>query len=170
MTRVIGFLLLQAASIVYAVQYGRTRKKQLEGLTSWCDMLQQLRGILEADAPPMPELLQTLARRSRGDACDFILGLQTSLDRLGKESFQELWNQALREKASSFEEDIAHELETLGTVLGHYDIATQLQAVETCQAMLLKYTGRLREELPQSSRLTFGLLISATLMLGILLI
>ena len=170
MTRIIGFFLLQGASVLFSLQYNGKKKRQLAAMTSFAELLRQLRGILEADAPPMPELLHTLAQRSNGEASAFAERLLAAMDKLGRESFHTLWSKALRENAPPFEDCILPELEALGAVLGRYDLDTQLEAVESCQTLLLRDIDKRREALPQSVRLTFGLLISATLMLGILLI
>jgi stage III sporulation protein AB len=168
--RVLGFFLLQAAALLFFRQYRQRGKRQLDTLRSFADMLEHLRGILEADSPPMPELLQTLLRRCRGDAGAFIETLAHSMDMLGSRSFYELWRQALREKSGLLDPDILYELESLGEILGRYELKVQLEAVDLCRAMLLKALNKLQKEQPQASRLTLALLLSGTLMLGIVLI
>jgi len=168
--RVLGFLLLQAAALLFFRQYRQRGKRRLDTLRSFADMLEHLRGILEADSPPMPELLQTLLRRCRGEAGEFIETLSRSMDMLGACSFYELWRQALREQNGLLDPDLLYELEALGEVLGRYELSVQLEAVDLCRAMLLKALNTLQKEQPQASRLTLALLLSGTLMLGIVLI
>ena len=91
------------------------------------------------------------------------------MDRLGAVSFQTLWLEALADTAKDVGEDARHALETLGSVLGRYDLDTELSAVDACLRVLRRQQEQLREKAPQSGRLTLGIMLSAAALLGILL-
>jgi len=170
MTKLLGFLAMQASAVLLSVQQYSGKRKKLENLRAFCEMLQQLSGILASAAPPMPELLQILLQRTRGDARLFTERLCRSMDMLGKNSFQELWNRALTEASPPFSDDIMSEFGALGDILGRYELDAQLLALEACRKKLQRHTELLRDELPRTSRITFGLLLTSTLMIGILLL
>lgn len=170
MTRIAGFLLLQLAAALYAHERVTGKRRELETLRSFCDMLEQLRGLLEIDASPMPELLETLSKRCKGDAALLSKDLAQSMDALGACSFQELWSQALNAYAAKLDSDTLEELDALGTVLGRYDLETQLDAVTTCHTHLRASVDARQLAHPQDMRLTIGVSLSAALLLGILLI
>lgn len=164
-----GFLLIQFSALLFALQRVQTRKRRTETLQSFCVMLEQLRGLLEAESAPMPDLLLTLSKRCEGDASVFIKTLYASLGALGALSFQELWKKALRENPVSEDERACRELEALGAVLGRYELSTQLEAAASCLEALRLEAEQKRRELPVKNRLTWGLTFSAAMLLGILL-
>ena len=165
-----GFLLLQLAALLYASQLVQGRGRRTEALLSFCDMLAQLRGILEAEAPPMPELLQTLSRRCGGEAAAFVNALSASMDGLGSLRFQELWQDALRRSRICEDAVALRELDALGEVLGRYALPAQLDAVSACLETLRRKAEHTRREQPVINRLTWGLAFSCSLLCGILLL
>jgi len=169
MTKLLGFSLILTAALVCSAQRIRDWKARSAALEAFCEMLSQLRGILEVQAPPMPELLDALSRCSGGAAERFVKQLCQAMDRLGAVSFQTLWLEALADTAKDVGEDARHALETLGSVLGRYDLDTQLSAVDACLRVLRRQQEQLREKAPQSGRLTLGIMLSAAALLGILL-
>lgn len=170
MTRLVGFVLLQAAAALFARGRIAETAARTEALRSFCDMLEQLRGLLESDGSPMPALLDILSRRCSGQARAFVRALSTAMDQLGESSFRELWRQALAENAGPLDEDARRALESLGTVLGRYDPATQLDALDTCRLHLRQHLDKRQSSQAQETHLILGLSFSASLLLGILLI
>lgn len=169
MLKVTGFLLLQLAALLFASERVRCRYRQTEALLSFCAMLEQLRGILEAEASPMPELLLTLSKRCTGVASVFIRALLGSMDALGTRSFQELWQISLRRSAVCEDACAYQELEKLGNVLGRYELSSQLEAVSACLEALRQHAEQRQRELPEVKRLTWGLSFSASMLFGIIL-
>lgn len=133
-------------------------------------MLEQLRGALESEASPLPELFQTLSKRCSGQAQTVLDTLVSHLDMLGRESFETIWIRALQENASVLDADARRELESLGAVLGRYELSAQLEAISACLSSIRRYAASVESGLRQSGRLTLGLSLSASAMLGILLI
>jgi len=170
MTKALGFSLILAAALLFAVQRCAEEKRRSAALDSFCLMLEHMRGILENQAPPMPELLDTLSRRCDGPARAFALRLRQSMERLGRVSFRELWTEALSSCKAESDAGTLRELDALGAVLGRYDLETQCASINECLCALRRRQEQLKKSLPQSARLSFGIALCAALLLGILLI
>ena len=165
-----GFVLLQLAALLFALRHIGCKKRETACLASICAMLEQLGGLLGSEAAPMPELIGALILRSDGCAAAFLQTLAESMDRLGERSFHELWENALDAAPIALDPEAGQALEELGSVLGRYELETQLRAVEACRAALCRRLDALRQELPQRKRLTVGLSLAASALIGIILI
>lgn len=168
--RMVGFVLLQLAALLFALRQIGCKKREEEGLASFCAMLEQLVGLLGSEAAPMPELISALILRSDGCASAFLQTLAGSMDRLGERCFFELWKNALDASSIALEPEDRQTLEELGSVLGRYELETQLRAVESCRTALCRRLDALRQELPQMKRLTLGFSLAASAFIGIILI
>ncbi len=170
MTRLAGFLLLQLAAAMFAGKRVADKRSRTEALYSYCDMLGQLRGLLESDGSPMPALLQTLSKRCTGEASAFVGALNIAMTGLGQMSFQEIWRRVLAENDGLLDEEAGKTLEALGGVLGRYDLATELDALDQCRGQLRQRLENMQNAQTQDTRVTWGVALSASLLLGILLI
>ena len=168
--KIAGFVLLQLAALLFTLRYIGTKKRETAFLSSFCAMLEQLGGLLGCEAAPIPELIGELIPRSDGAASVFLQALAVSMDRLGEYSFFALWKNALGSAPALPEGEAVKTLEELGTVLGRYELETQLRAVEGCRAVLCRRLDALRQSLPQTKRLTLGLSLAAAALVGIILI
>ena len=151
MTRIIGFFLVQLAALLYG------RGHILEGL-------------LESDGSPMPALFALLSERSSDEAGAFIKQLTRDMDKLGEQRFQNLWDRALSENSDFLDEEAKRDIKTLGTVLGRYDNATQLEAINLCREHLRRRLEQRQQTQIQDTRLTLAISASLGLFVGILLI
>lgn len=170
MTKTLGFSIILLAALIVSVQRIEDQKRLASALRSYCNMLEQMLGILEIQAPPMPELLCALSRCCDGAAAAFAACLYQSMERLGTESFFALWQKALFASAGGLDRDALEALEALGSVLGRYDLKTQLDAIASCHRVLRQRQEKLQQSLPQTRRLVFGVTLSAAMLLGIILI
>ena len=168
--RIVGFALLQLAALLFALRRVGCKKREAEGLASLCAMLEQLGGLLESEAAPMPELISALILRSDGYAAAFLKKLDASMDSLGVRSFCELWKCALDTADVVLNTEDRQVLEELGSVLGRYELEAQLRVVESCRAALCRRLDKMRLELPQARRLTLGLSLATSALMGIILI
>ncbi len=168
--RIAGFALLQLAALLFSLRHIGSKKRGAACLASFCAMLEQLGGLLGREAAPMPELIGELIPRSDGAAEVFLRALAASMDRLGEYSFCALWKNALGAAPALSDREAAQALEELGTVLGRYELETQLRAVESCRAVLCRRLDAQRQSLPQTKRLTLGLSLAAAALVGIILI
>ena len=168
--RIAGFALLQLAALLFSLRHIGSKKREAACLASFCAMLDQLGGLLGSEAAPMPELIGELIPRSNGTAAVFLQTLAASMDRLGEYSFCALWKNALGAAPTLPDREAAQALEELGTVLGRYELETQISAVAGCRAVLCRRLDALRQSLPQTKRLTLGLSLAAAALVGIILI
>ena len=168
--RIAGFALLQLAALLFSLLHIGSKKRGAACLASFCAMLEQLGGLLGRDAAPMPELIAALAPRAEGESAAFLRMLTASLDRLGEHRFCDLWKSALNDAGLTADRETVRELEELGAVLGRYELETQLRAVEACRSALNGRLEALRQDLPQTKRLTLGLSLAAAALVGIILI
>ena len=166
----IGFIMLQAAGALFAHGCVAEKKRENDALRSFCVMIEQMQGLLETEGLPMPELLKILSERCEGEAKTFVSSLSASLGELGTCSFQELWQRALSEKTSIMEKSAVRELAELGKRLGRYDLQSQLDMLAACQKTMRQILEKRQSEESGDIHVTVGLIISASLLLGILLI
>jgi stage III sporulation protein AB len=132
-------------------------------------MLEQLQGLLENDASPMPELFRKLSKRCEGESGVFVDAMNNAMPELGKRSFQELWQCALSQ-TSSLAGAEKQELRMLGSLLGRYDLDSQLKALSDCREVLHKSMEKMENDQMRKPYMTVGLSLTASLLLGILLI
>ena len=165
-----GFILLQLAALLFALKRIALKKRETESLASLCAMLDQLDGLLGSEALPMPELIAELIRRSDREAAAFLESLAASMGGLGQTSFCALWKQAANTALSRMDSNALQMFEELGAILGRFELETQLRAVGACRTALGSRLEELRQELPQIKRLTLGLSLAASALMGIILI
>ena len=170
MKQLMGFVMLQLAAALFAYKRITEAKHQTDALRSYREMLEHLRGLLESDGSPMPALLETLLKCCCGEAEQFVSSLNAEMDHLGQLPFRELWRRALSENAPALEEEAKQELDALGSVLGRYDLKTQMDSIDACRRILRQRLEERQNMQMQDTRVTLGLSLSASLLLGILLI
>lgn len=170
MTKLIGFILVQVSALLHACRSAALERRNMQQAEDFCTMLEQLYGLLEREASAMPELLTALNGRTDRSAASFIQNLERSLNMLGARSFQELWHDALYASAADNDKELLAILDKPGAVLGRYELRTQLDMLCVCLDELRHYCEKRRQKLPQTMRLTLGLLLSSGLLLGILLL
>ena len=118
MTKTLGFSAILLAALLFSVQRIEEQRRLTGALRSYCDMLEQMIGLLEIQAPPMPELLSALSCCCTGPAAEFVERLYQSMESLGTESFQALWQKSLSASAGGLDKDAQQALDSLGSVLG----------------------------------------------------
>ena len=170
MTRIIGFFLVQLAALLYGRGHVLDHLRQTETLRSYCNMLEQLQGLLESDGSPLPALFGLLSERTSDEASAFIIQLTHDMDKLGEQRFQNLWDRALSENAEYLDGESKRDIEALGAVLGRYDNATQLEAINLCREHLRRRLEQRQQTQIQDTRVTLALSASVGLFVGILLI
>ena len=105
--------------------------------------------------PPMPELLESLAKRAPPPADRLFARCRAGLADLGERSLGELWREALAEFPLKGDEPLL--LEGLGEVLGRYDGEGQRSALREARSAL---EGMLEEA--QAERVRLGRVYQVT--------
>ena len=162
--------LLQLAALLFSLRRIGYEKRKAEDLRAFCALLEQLGGALGSEAAPMPELIGSLLPRADGAAAVFLQTLADSMDQLGAFSFFELWKSALYASRAVLDSESARAIAELGSFLGRYELNSQLRAVDACHKSLCIRLETLRQRFPQTERLTLGLSLAASALLGIILI
>ncbi|MCR5577318.1 MAG: stage III sporulation protein AB [Oscillospiraceae bacterium] len=165
-----GLLLIAGAALWSASAYLRCCRSRIRKLASLALLLELMQGELQSAAPPLEQLLVTLRPRLDGNARDFAASVSAGMGELGKRSFSEIWNTSLHTCFPELSEAERRELETLGSVLGRYELSRQLEAIARCRGFLKQSEQREASALREKTRLSLGLALTAAALLGIVLV
>lgn len=147
----------------------KDRKRRVAAVEELCCALEQLRAELDVRLSPLPMLMEELAMRTSGCAAIFFAALRDSLAELGDKSFAALWKDAVEENLGSLSHEDAQAILALGSVLGRYELADQLAALDRCSLELRASAVRRRSQMPQDRRLCYALLTAGGCFLAIIL-
>ena len=143
--------------------------RRAEGLEDMASALALLERELELGAPPLPALMEELARRAPEGASPMFQGCCQGLERLDEEDFSSLWR-----RLAAGCDDLGREgqacLARLGDVLGRYDAREQRQAVAAVRLRLEELAGQSRAERRSQGRVYQTLGLSGGAFLIILLL
>lgn len=163
MLRTIGVVLLACACALAGTAAERAQRARLRAVQSWCAALTALSDELRFRAPPLPELLKTAANLAGGRAGSCLLALEAELQKAGD------WRAALRHLPEYLPTDGVWELQNAFTVLGEYDLETQLRALTEAHTALQRCMTELQAELAAKGRVYRAAGLSVGLMLALLL-
>ena len=168
--KVLGMLLIVCAAIYlpYISQQGRARR--LHQLSDFARLFSLLRGELQTHAWPLPALFETLEPRVGEMPRQLLNRLLDGMERLGSEEFSALWEEsvsAVLPEVSGFQRQL---LSQLGQTLGRYDLTQQCEILKLCEDSFLEAAERETRSLSEAKRLVWGLALSASAMLIIILL
>ena len=167
--KIAGFLRLMTAALFLSAQCVERKKQRADQLGELSDLFARMEGELRRCDLQMEELLTRL-KSGRRQSDLFLSALLDSLSKLDSCSFAALWKRASDQTLEGLSGTVRKELDGLGNVLGRYDAATQCSALENCRLLMLREREQLLREQPGYRRLVFGLSLTVTGMIGILLI
>jgi stage III sporulation protein AB len=124
---------------------------------------------LELDAPPLPQLMERLERRTAGAARQMFRVCRQGLERLEREEFSALWHRAVAETVQLGAEG-QHCLDPLGHTLGRFDSREQCRTVSAVRGRLEELRGRTEEECRRQGKVYRVLGLSGGVFLVILLL
>ncbi len=168
--KILGFLMITLSSAVCGLCYVSIKEERMKELEAFSFMLELIRGELEANLCPLPELSVKLAAKVEGKAHVFLTLLSLNFEMLGAKAFEDIWCESLNMCCSELNENEKQILSTLGKVLGKYDISFQCVALENAVNLLQRSLSDEKNRMPQLKHLTLGISASAGAMLAILLI
>ncbi len=165
MLKLLGAGLLMGGGLALGLRAAKELDGRIRALDAWVSALGLLEGELAFRLPAMPELLHMLSRRAASPANRVFEAAERGMDRLGEESFEDIWASALTGCAGGLGEEDVDVLCRLGTVLGRYSWEDQRQALEAVRAGLAARAAQVREELRQKGRAygTLGLTLGTFL-------
>ncbi len=166
--KLLGAGMILLGSVGAGLRLCAERRGQILLLRDLAEAMSLLQGELELRAAPMRELL-LLPAGLRGDTGVFFRNLLSALDRLGEESFAEIWARELTRCFPCLTRFLLDELRSLGSVLGRMDREAELRALSACRAVLEDGARREQSLYPAQRRLLLGLSVSSGFLSIILL-
>lgn len=145
--------------------------RRVRCLRDTVDALRTMASELESGSPPMPELVEIMEIRSKGGVRKFFSQLTEKMDRLGEESFQELWSNASESSEELFLNSCQRRLlAEAGACLGRYSVLEQGQALRLCAERLEREYLLANEKAMEGKKLYPGLGLTAGIMLSAVLL
>ena len=169
MLRLIGGSMIAAAGAGMALLYRAQDARRMTELRQAVEMLTLMRSELEARRTPLPELAETIKTSCTGCGATFARLLALGLSNIGERSFPELWSESARRSFPHLLTDERRTFERLGSVLGRYELSTQLAALDRCTEELRNADGRLHEKMNLRGKTSAGLFCAGSLLLIIVL-
>lgn len=158
------------AAFFFALETMGEKKRRIAILQELCRALEQLKAELSVHLTPMPELLSSLAEKTRGSVSLFFRAVLDAMPGLGERAFYEIWSAAASAQMKELTEPELVELMKLGEILGRYELGEQLLAVEDCLGELRSALEAHCGAYPNERRLIFGLSLAGGFFLTIVLL
>ena len=166
--KALGVLLVLFGAVQMGESLCRERKRRQRQLRDLIQGLNLVLGELRMHASPLVELL-SLAEGAAGDAGCFFAAVRDRMERLGEESFSEIWRREAETRLPGLNASSRDELVRLGVILGRMDLEAETEAVAACRDALRSRLDAEREELHGFRRLALGLSACCGALLAILL-
>ncbi|MGN0981864.1 MAG: stage III sporulation protein AB [Candidatus Limivicinus sp.] len=170
MTRLLGALLIAAASSAFGIVYISGEKRQLNALHSAEQLLKIIAGELETRLTPLPELFSRLPDRCDGSAAAFGAAMSARLDQLGERQFRDIWAESVEIAFPMLGREERALLCALGLSLGRYELERQLAELTCTLEQLSIAIARRSSALPEKRRLGLGLACTGGALLVIVLL
>lgn len=168
--KALGAAAILAACLLYAAAVVRTKRRQLAQLRALCGALERMNAELTMSLMPLPALFSMCTGSGREEVDAFFRMVAIGLNDLESRSFQQIWEDALRQRLAELDTEEKRQLRTLGSWLGRYPPDEQSAALVRCLSCLRQSCDQRGQLLPQQSRLCFGLSAAAGVFLLILLL
>lgn len=170
MLKLLGAVLLTGGGLTLGLKAVGGLVRRAEALSAFSAALGLLEGELALRSPPMPDLLDILARQAKPPAAEFFDVCGRGLAGLGESSFREIWARALESLEGALDREDRDILLELGPVLGRYDGEEQRRAVSGVRQRLAGQEKLVRDKLRREGRaygtlgLTLGLFLTILLL------
>lgn len=164
-----GALLILAAAGLIGLRLLGENRRRLEAYFSLSAALRLLRGELASRSAPLADGIDRAKTAAKGIGKELMSLVSVGLSALGERTFCEIWDQSLEACCSSRSIETPEELKSLGTVLGGFDLETQLQAMDSCIARLDELRENGKRNYPAQRRLLLSLTLAGGFFLVILL-
>lgn len=172
MLKSVGAIMVILSSTAIGFYFSSLLKTRIQELSDLRKTLFILRGDIQYGNTPLPEALQSIARRDKSDLQPFYMQVSTKLSRLEGESFQEIWSsgvkQCLTETALSNEDKL--ELNRLGDNLGHLDREMQVRTIDLYLEILKREIDEATKTMKEKTKLYNTLGVLAGLFITIVMI
>ena len=164
--RLIGAAFVAAAGLLAGLAAARSYRTAAERCAALCRMLELLMFELDRFHTPLPELFDSLADRTDGDAAALCRRAADGLAADTPGPFADIWRDAVAPTAPAERTILA----PLGGVLGRYGTEEQLSAAADCLRLMRRRQDELRSAVGRRSRLAVGLCACGGALLAVLLL
>lgn len=170
--KVIGCLVIMAASSGYGLAKGMEYKRQVETMGALERIIWQLRGEISYMKAPLPDVFCRVGGRLEEPYRGWLCSLAEELNGYGREGFREIWERVTRDKLRgiSLPEGEWDELARLGAQMGYLDIRMQETALDWYGKQMQGREAAMREALAERRKLCGYLGVMGGAFLVILLI
>lgn len=170
--KVVGCLMIMAASSGYGLTKGLEYKRQVEEMSRIERIIWQLRGEISYMKAPLPDVFYRVGGRLTEPYKEWMYSLSEELKGYSMESFKEIWERVTRDKLRgiSLPKSEWDELLRLGAQMGYLDIRMQETALEWYGNQMQGRETAMRDVLAQKKRLFGYLGVMGGVFLVILLI
>ena len=103
--KVLGAILVLSGSVLFGFRICSADKDRLNLLRELIHALEQLQGELELRCAPFPDLFLSVSKRAQGKACGFLRDVTEEMNKLGEESFAEIWSRQVQCAFTALSED-----------------------------------------------------------------
>lgn len=168
--RLLGAVMALIACGAMGFIYNRSLRERLDTLAAMYEVLAMMKLELSNRICALPELIETLSERSKGEVSDFLLAVYKRLSSLGEYSFDELWCECAAKSLTALNENERRAICSLGSILGRGELDAQIAEIDRCTSTLHTALENARTEQPQQKKLTLGMSFAAGMLLVIMLI
>ena len=168
--KVIGAALVFVSFMTFGIARIYSIKKRIDTVSSLVSALELMEGELETSLCSLEELLFRLSLCSEASVKVFFSEVHSSMDRLGAESFGEIWAFAAKSNFAFLSDDLMAELIRLGYKLGKFELDRQLSAIEACRCAFCKVGDRERYAFTENKKMSLAIPAVSAVFLIILMV
>lgn len=170
MIRLIGAAMLLTASAALGFSAAGALRSRVYELENLILSLKTMEWELTDRRTPLPELMRRVSACMSGIVKEFYLLCLSGLERRGETPFSQLWREAVESVPFHLTEGELAQLESLGSMLGRYDVESQCAALRETRERLGEQLAQARAEKNRSGRVysTMGLACGTLLVIVLL--
>ncbi len=171
MIKLIGAICVIAAGCAFGAEKAASRKRRFRVLSALASALDEMRLEITGMLTPMPDLISRMARSVPREITGFYARVHEGMAELGTESFEAIWERALRSSPElSLDREEQERLRTLGGALGRYSAPEQAGLIGSCGEFLKRRAEAKEAEAKAKCGADLGLGLAFGAMLAIMFV
>ena len=136
MLKIIGAVFIAGSALAMGVNAAEQLKRHADDLSELIYALGIMKNEISLRLTPMRELTEKLSKETVGAVSELFARCGEMLPELGSRSFMSIWKESVEKTPLLLKKQEKDTLAELGAVLGRYDAAAQLKAIDYCSARL----------------------------------